>query len=178
MTAENKSLYLNDIVYARANGEIEQYHRSRKTNIDCKKAIESAVRENFDGMHLNHDAAKPVVEQFGAERVAHVLAATIRYFDWDGRFSRDNKAWAQTVPSINDQDSLGMDRSIECVVESHPAVLDGFIKLARKEFSQTQSREKSADGKRPSALEQLKSDKDSQQMKSKSVPARRREEVL
>lgn len=175
--AENKTVYLHDAAYARANGEIEQYHRSRKTNIDCKRAIESAVRENFDGMHLNHDAAKPVVEQFGAERVAHVLAATVRYFDWDGRFSRDNKAWAQTVPFVHDTDSLGMDRSTEYVVESHPAVLDGFIKLARKEFSQEKDKEKSADGKRPSALEQLKAGKDSQQ-KAKSAPSKRREEVL
>ncbi|MCD7814468.1 MAG: DUF3849 domain-containing protein [Lachnospiraceae bacterium] len=127
---------------------------------------------------IAENAAKPVVEEFGAERVAHVLAATVRYFDWDSRFSRDNKAWARTVPSINDQDSLGMDRSIEYVVESHPAVLDGFIRLARKEFIQEQSSEKSADGKRPSALEQLKADKDNQQMKSNPVPAKRREEVL
>ncbi|MCD7764426.1 MAG: DUF3849 domain-containing protein [Lachnospiraceae bacterium] len=175
--AENKTVYLHDAAYARANGEIEQYHRSRKTNIDCKRAIESAVRENFDGMYLNHDAAKPVVEQFGAECVAHVLAATVRYLDWDGRFSRDNKAWAQTVPFVQDTDSLGMDRSTEYVVESHPAVLDGFIKLARKEFTQTQDRETSADGKRPSALEQLKAGKDSQQ-KAKSAPVKRREEVL
>ncbi len=174
--AENKAVYLHDAAYARANGEIEQYHRSRKTNIDCKRAIEGAIRENFDGMHLNPDAARPVVEQFGAERVAHVLAATVRYFDWDGRFSRDNKAWAQTVPFVQDTDSLGMDRSTEYVVESHPAVLDGFIRLARKEF--TQDKEKSADGKRPSALEQLKAGKDSQDMKPKSAPAKRREEVL
>ncbi|MCD8368175.1 MAG: DUF3849 domain-containing protein [Clostridiales bacterium] len=178
MMVENKTVYLHDAAYARANGEIEQYHRSRKTNIDCKRAIESAVRENFDGMHLNHDSARPVVEQFGAERVAHVLAATVRYFDWDGRFSRDNKAWAQTVPFVQDTDSLGMDRSIEYVVESHPAVLDGFINMARKEFAQVQDREKSAEGKRPSALEQLKAGKDSQEARPKSTPAKRREEVL
>ncbi|MCD7887105.1 MAG: DUF3849 domain-containing protein [Clostridiales bacterium] len=175
--AENKTVYLHDAAYARANGEIEQYHRSRKTNIDCKRAIESAIRENFDGMYLNHDAAKPVVEQFGAERVAHVLAATVRYFDWDGRFSRDNKAWAQTVPFVQDTDSLGMDRSTEYVVESHPTVLDGFIRLARKEFVQEKDKEKAADGKRPSALEQLRAGQDSQQ-KAKSAPFKRREEVL
>ncbi|MCD8004130.1 MAG: DUF3849 domain-containing protein [Oscillospiraceae bacterium] len=175
--AENKTVYLHNAAYARANGEIEQYHRSRKTNIDCKRAIESAVRENFDGMHLNPDTAGPIVEQFGAERVAHVLAATVRYFDWDGRFSRDNKAWAQSVPFVQDTDSLGMDRSTEYVVESHPAVLDGFIKLARKEFAQEKDKEKSADGKRPSALEQLKAGKDSQQERPTSSPNKRREEV-
>ncbi len=126
-------------------------------------------------MHLNPDVAKPVVEQFGAERVAHVLAATVRYFDWDGRFSRDNKAWAQTIPFVHDTDSLGMDRSTEFVVESHPAVLDGFIKLARKEF--TQDKEKSEDGKRPSALEQLKTGKDSQQARPTFSPNKRHEEV-
>ncbi|MCD8011314.1 MAG: DUF3849 domain-containing protein [Lachnospiraceae bacterium] len=158
--AGNESVYLHDVAFARANGEIEQYHRSRRTNIDCKKAIESAVRENFDGRSLNHDAVRPVVEQFGAERVAHVLAATVRYFDWDGRFSRDNRVWAQTVPAVKDTDSLGMDRSTEYVVESHPAVLDGFIRMFREETIQVQDRGKTADGKRSSALEQLKADEE------------------
>ena len=58
--AENKAVYLHDAAYARANGEIEQYHRSRKTNIDCKRAIESAVRENFDGMYLNMTPPSPL----------------------------------------------------------------------------------------------------------------------
>ena len=80
------------------HGEIKEYRASMNENIACKSAIETAIRENFDGMHLNHDAAAPVLAQYGVERVSYVLANTVRELESDGRFSRDNKTWAQTVP--------------------------------------------------------------------------------
>ena len=58
--------------------------------------IEAAVREHFDGMYLSHDAAKGVIETYGMERVAMVLANTVQLQDWDGRYSRRNKEWAKT----------------------------------------------------------------------------------
>ncbi len=167
---------MHDAAYARANGEIDQYRSSRRANIDCKNAIENAVRDNFDGMHLSQDAAKGVIEQYGAERVAHVLAATVCHLDWDGRFSRDTKEWAKTVPTVKDMDAFGNDRSTEYVVESHPAVLNGFIKLARKEIDQVRGEpEKSADRARPSALEQLKSSKDGPDVKPKATTKQHQE---
>ncbi|MCD8096576.1 MAG: DUF3849 domain-containing protein [Lachnospiraceae bacterium] len=135
MEGEKVPVYMHSAAYARENGEMERYHRSRRTNMDCKKAIEEAVRNTYDGMHLKEDAARMVVNQYGAERVAFVLAATVRYKDWDGRFSRDTKSWAKSIPAVADPDSTGMDRCWEYVVESHPAILNAFIGLARKEFA-------------------------------------------
>lgn len=114
---------------AQEHGELEAYRSSMKENIACKSAIEMAIRENFDGMHLSHDAATPVLEQFGAERVSFVLANTVRELEYDGRFSRDNKRWAQTIPIYMDR-----GQNTEFLVTSHPAVLDGFIGLAREEI--------------------------------------------
>ena len=57
---------------------MDAYLDSRKLNLDCKKAIEEAIRENFDGLHLKQDAAKEVVERFGEERMTFVMANTIR----------------------------------------------------------------------------------------------------
>ena len=45
------------------------------------------MREHFDGMYLSHDAAKGVIETYGMERVAMVLANTVQLQDWDGRYS-------------------------------------------------------------------------------------------
>ena len=39
-----------------------------------------------------------VLERFGPDRVQYVLANTVRHKEWDGRISRDNKAWASTMP--------------------------------------------------------------------------------
>ena len=55
---------------------MDAYLDSRKLNLDCKKAIEEAIRENFDGLHLKQDAAKEVVERFGEERMNFVMANT------------------------------------------------------------------------------------------------------
>lgn len=125
-------IYRQTGAYAREHGELEQFRNSNVANIACRAAIEEAIRNNFDGMYLQKDVAKPVIQEFGAERVLFVLANTIQWKDWDGRFSNRNKAWAASY-SIPADVVMGRDRRLEFVVQSHPAVLDGFIDLARKE---------------------------------------------
>ena len=123
-------LYTHTIAYAKEHGRAEDFLESRKLNLECKKAIEDAIRVNFDGMHLAHDAAKGVLEEYGAERVGFILANTVRYWEYDGRLSRDNRTWAEGY-GIPENVSQGMDRNADYVVSSHPAVLDGFIALTR-----------------------------------------------
>ncbi|WP_244324544.1 DUF3849 domain-containing protein [Sporofaciens musculi] len=128
-------LYTHTIAYAKEHGRIEDYRESRKLNLDCKKAVEDAIRENFDGMHLAHDAAKGVLEEYGAERVVFILANTVQHLEYDGRFSFGNKAWAKGY-EIPENVNRGMDMNDDYVVSSHPAVLDGFIGLARDEIQE------------------------------------------
>ena len=128
-------LYTHTITYAMEHGRADDYLESRKLNLDCKNAIEDAIRENFDGMHLAHDAAKGVLEEYGAERVVFILANTVQYLENDGRFSFGNKAWAKGY-EIPENVNRGMDMNADYVVSSHPAVLDGFIGLARDEIQE------------------------------------------
>lgn len=51
----------------------DDYLDSRKLNLDCKNAIEEAIKENFDGMHLAQGTAEKVLEAYGAERISFVL---------------------------------------------------------------------------------------------------------
>ncbi|MCD7819531.1 MAG: DUF3849 domain-containing protein, partial [Lachnospiraceae bacterium] len=97
-------LYMQSASYAREHGELEQYRQSRNANMDCKRAIEQSIFDNFDGMHLKSGAVKPVMEQFGMERTAYILANTIQHKPWDRRFSFKNKQWAQTVPVMADSE--------------------------------------------------------------------------
>ena len=131
-------VYRQTGMYAREHGELEQFRQSNVANIACRAAIEKAIAESFDGMRLRDDAAEPVLSEFGAERVLFVLANTVQHKDWDGRFSRENKAWAATF-SIEPDVVMGMDRRVQFIVNSHPAVLDGFIRMAR-EAAQNQQR--------------------------------------
>ncbi|NCB92427.1 MAG: DUF3849 domain-containing protein [Clostridia bacterium] len=134
VSAEEKTyppVYKNNLEYATEHGAADTYLDSRKLNLDCKNAIEQAIHDNFDGLHLAHDAVAPVLDAYGAERIGFVLADTVQQLSWDGRFSRENKAWAESI-SIPANISRGMDLNQDYVVNSHPAVLDGFIHLFRE----------------------------------------------
>ena len=126
-------VYKGTLEQAMGERDVDAYLDSRKLNLDCKKAIEEAIRENFDGLHLKQDAAKEVVERFGEERMNFVMANTIRELSYDGRFSRQNRDWAEHI-EVPENISRGRNLNLDYVIESHPAVLDGFIDMARAEI--------------------------------------------
>ena len=117
--------------YAKASGELEQYRASRDANKVCRDAIDATIRDKWDGMHLPADAAKVIVERFGPERVAYVLANTVQQRNWDDRFSNDAKKWARSVPMY-----VSRERRREFALRSHPEKLKEFITLSRKELEQ------------------------------------------
>ena len=113
---------------ARRNNEILMWRDSYKENVRCSRAVEEAVRENFDGMHLAKNSPKSVIDKFGYDRTFWVLANTLRYKHYDGRFSAENKQWAKDFFVPEDENNCYF------VADSHPAVLDGFINQVRREF--------------------------------------------
>ena len=120
--------------HARENGKLDVYRASFRANVSCKEAIEAAIREHYRDNRLDAGAAvRQVAEQFGQERMLYVLAATVRHFDYDGRISRDNKRWANTIPAYQNGDSMDSDRSVQFVVSSHPGLTDLFLTQARHE---------------------------------------------
>ncbi len=119
--------------YAVEHGELEEYRASQKLDRECKATLEETIRQNFDGMHLNHDIVRPLAEQYGLERMTFILANTIRQASWDGRFSRDNKSWASKF-SIDEDIVNGTDRNRYLTIGIHPTVLDGFISMFRREI--------------------------------------------
>ena len=74
-----------------------------------------------------------MLEQFGKERMTFVIANTLRELSYDGRFSRQNKDWAEHI-EIPENINQGKNLNQDYVIESHPAVLDGFIDMARAEI--------------------------------------------
>lgn len=91
MTKDHAYLYLGSVSEARRQNELALWRASHLENIACKQAIEEAIRRGFDGMHLSHDCARGVIEDFGFKRVGWVLAATLQQKQYDGRFSPQNK---------------------------------------------------------------------------------------
>ena len=94
---------------------------------NCRLDIEKGISTHFDGMHLNTDFIANLYALYGEERMNYVLANTVQMSDGDGRYSPGNKAWAEEININNAED----DRRT-FYVNSHPAVLDGFITAYRK----------------------------------------------
>ena len=98
----------------------------------CKEAIEHAISAHYADNRLDTESAvKAVLEKFGSERVQFILANTIQHKDSDGRVSRDNKAWAKTIPMPEDS---GTSRHCAYLVvdEVNLGLTDLFTRQARK----------------------------------------------
>lgn len=147
-------VYMQTATYAREHDELPQFRASNKLNVACKEALEEAINGNYGDNRLNVKAAfEQVAEQFGLERMKYVLAVTVTQKDWDARISSDNKAWAKTVPLVENRDAWGDDRNSAFVVgKAHTGLVDMFVTYARKVFAQ----EKAAPEKKPSVLDGLK----------------------
>lgn len=117
----SKSVYRLSATEAKRFGELPEWRESHKLNCACAADIESAIRENVDGMHLNRECSKPVIDKYGFSRVKWVLANTVMNKREDGRFTQQNRKW------LSGRHIPWDDHRFEFIVDSHPAVLDGFI---------------------------------------------------
>ena len=126
----SEALYPYTAKEARERGELELWRANFRTNCACAGAIELAIRRDFDGMHLGADCAKSVIDQYGYKRVGLVLANTLQEQSYDGRYHETNKKWSRTIFVPED----GGHRHT-FLINSHPAVLDGFVSEYRAELA-------------------------------------------
>ena len=101
--------------------------------VEDKQAIHEAIADNYDGMYLGDDTVNQVVRQYGMERVGYILANTLHHKSYDGRFSHGNKEWAEQVRTP-EHNADRMTFRTDWVVDSHPAILDGFVTMFREEL--------------------------------------------
>ena len=126
-------VYRQSVTYAREHGELQQYHASCHLNERCRDEIDAALAQRFDGMQLGAGAVEQVVAEYGLERTKYVLAAAIQTRDGDGRISRTNRKWADSIRTIKDMDRRGFDRSCYYAdLQAHTCLLDGFVNQVRK----------------------------------------------
>jgi hypothetical protein len=124
-------LYPDSASDAAERNEITMWRASFRANIACKQAIESSIRQSFDGMYLADDCAKGVIQEFGFKRVNFVLANTLQLKSYDERFSLKNREWGARFFIPTDP-----NHNADFAVNSHPAVLDGFIQQARQAYQE------------------------------------------
>ena len=120
-------VYLKTSQYALEHNEFGQYQASRRLTEECRNAIDKAISENYDGMHLQTGFEMRLIDEYGEERVKYIFATTLRENLGDGRYSPENKGWAENIPV-----SESPEERRSCCLNSHPAVIDGVVRLIRK----------------------------------------------
>lgn len=133
-------IYRQSAQYAREHGERDAYFASRKAYEECRAAIDDSINSHFDGMYLDKVCLSAVMAKWGPERVTDVLACTIQQKEWDARFSRSNREWAMQT----DISHMGKE-PYQFVCESHPAILDGFVAMFRREVLEQSQGAKNAE---------------------------------
>ena len=146
----NLPVYIFSSTFAKGHDEMDEYRASFRANVDCRNAIEEAIANHYRDNRLDGSCVQEVVDRFGWERTAFVLANTIQHKDWDGRISPENKEWAKAEPVPNDYDAWGDKKTREYSCnQAHPGLINLFVNRFRKE----QELEKE---KKPSVLKKLK----------------------
>ena len=167
-------VYKQSAEYAIEHDELPAYRESFRINMACRDALEKAIHESYHDYCLDTGkTAAQVAAQFGMERMTYVLANTVRAFDHDGRISRDNKAWAQTIPVCADADEWGHERSRYFLVSQvNPGLVNLLVSRVREELE----KEKDVPAKRPSVLEKIQKNKTAIQTKTaeKKLPGQER----
>lgn len=133
-------VYYEPFSYAKENDEVDLYRTSYRLNSECKQAIHEAIADNYDGMYLGDGAVDQVVRQYGMDRVGYILANTLHHKSYDGRFSHSNKEWSEQV-STPEHNADRMTFRTDWVVDSHPAILDGFVTMFREELEAQKEQE-------------------------------------
>ena len=120
-------IYLQTGDYAREHDEREILRASRRADEACRDAIDNAIREHYDGSHLDSSFLPQIIEDFGAERVEYILATTLREHTYDQRYSRVNQEWAAGI-EISESEQTRLN----CLLTSHPVVINGIVDNVRK----------------------------------------------
>lgn len=145
----NLPVYIFSAAFAKEHGELETYRASHRANVDCKNAIEETISDHYKDNRFDSSCVDEVINRFGMERIAYVLACTVQNKNWDGRISAENKAWAKDIFALSDYDAKDDGHTHEYMCsQAHPGLINLFINHFRKE--QAVSAEK-----RPSVLDKL-----------------------
>ena len=136
---ENYKAYKEEQAEKARQREISRLEHGQR--LECKKDIDALIAEKFNGFVLPRNTADEIIDKYGIDCVEFVLANTVTHFDYDGRFSRNNKDWAKDIVAENEWENNDL------ILSSHPAVLDGFTNQARRYINVIREKEKEAQQK-------------------------------
>lgn len=122
---ESKSIVLN-------TEELNPWREEIRILKECRKELSGSELSHAYHAQRPHfqNYVNSVVQKFGAERVNTVLGYTVRHFDYDGRFDRSVKNWAQTQPRAPQPPRMKHNGNEpprdfhELISDTHPVILN------------------------------------------------------
>jgi hypothetical protein len=126
-----KLVYPYPFQEADKRAEVSFYHENRRRNGECAHAVDEAINDScYTTYHYNLDiAAMKVIHGYGFERVNMVLAHNLQVHGHDGRYSPDNKRWAQGF----DIPEKAFDHDY---MNAHPILIEDFTKYSREFYTE------------------------------------------
>ena len=134
-------IYPHSKKYAFAHDEKTAWMKSHRETIACREWIDSGLGPAFHARGLQR-FTNETLEEFGMARVKQVLARTVQYKYYDGRFGCAAKEWAEGVcfPDNIGNESKDhrweSDPSQEYITDVHPAILNEMCSLVMDEERQ------------------------------------------
>jgi hypothetical protein len=135
-------LYRNSFTEAKRLNEQEKWRASQAENVRCRDFLDEQTRQYYSGTHLeSENIIQNSVAEFGWDRTMWVLASHVQHYDYDGRFSSQNKAWAQGfyIPRPADwekkRDPYLRDHTTEYLLNSHNTLADALAGRVQRMYA-------------------------------------------
>lgn len=119
-------------------GEVKEFRASMDANFKCAEQISQTISRCYADNRLNSNLALDIlVPEFGLERIAFVLANTIRAKMHDGRIDRVNKDWAYSINVPGDD--KGHDYNPAFLVDNpNPGLVNLLVNALRRRMAAEQ----------------------------------------
>ena len=121
------NIYLHSGSYAQEHGELDKYLLSHSLDEECVQAIGQAISDNYADNRLGKGFEQDLISEYGLERVKHIVTTLIRRSEWDRRYSRENREWANSTAGYEDKSDEKRIYS-----SAHPGLIDLFADRVRK----------------------------------------------
>lgn len=135
-------IYKSSLKYAKENGELEQYRESMNLCDECGTLISRSIAEKFNNNYLDvKKVTAEAVGKYGFERAMLMLALRIDSLNYDGRFTADNKEWAQKFLADYPNAEEIRKTADRTLGTAHPVLLNAVTEELRSAFREMNKQE-------------------------------------
>ena len=135
-------IYKSSLKYAKENGELEQYRESMNLCDECGTFISRSIAENFNNNYLDvKKVTAEVAGKYGFERAMLMLALRVDSLKYDGRFTADNKEWAQKLLADYPNAEEIRKTADRTLGTAHPGLLNAVTEELRSAFCEMNKQE-------------------------------------